>query len=146
MKTLPGAARSMLRYLRVCFKWLVLAVLVGCLTGPLGAAFGLALDWANETRGLHSWLLYLLPLGGLVIVFLYRHFDPNGGGSTNQVFAAVRERRVLTLRTAPLIFSRRLPPTCWAVPAAGKVPRCCWAARFPGSSAVCFGWTAMTAA
>lgn len=104
MKTLPGATRSMLRYLRVCFKWLVLAVLVGCLTGPLGAAFGLALDWANETRGLHSWLLYLLPLGGPVIVFLYRHFDPNGGGSTNQVFAAVRERRVLTLRTAPLIF------------------------------------------
>ena len=104
MKTLPGAARSILRYLRVCFKWLVLAVLVGCLTGPLGAAFGLALDWANETRGLHGWLLYLLPLGGPVIVFLYQHLDPNGGGSTNQVFAAVRERRVLTLRTAPLIF------------------------------------------
>ena len=29
---------------------------------------------------------------------------PRGAGSTNQVFAAVRERQVLTLRTAPLIF------------------------------------------
>ena len=104
MQTLQHALHSALRYLRVCAKWLLLAALVGCLTGPLGAAFGLALDWANTTRALQGWLLYLLPLGGLVIVFLYRHFDPEGGGSTNQVFAAVRERKVLTLRTAPLIF------------------------------------------
>ena len=95
--------RSALRYLRVCGKWLALAVLAGCLTGPLGAAFGLALNWANALRGEQGRLLFLLPLGGLAIVFLYRHFDP-GGGSTNQVFAAVRERRLLPLCAAPLIF------------------------------------------
>lgn len=104
MAILQQTLHSVARYLRVCFKWLVLAILVGCLTGPLGAAFGLALDWANTTRAAQGWLLYLLPVGGLVIVFLYRHFDPQGGGSTNQVFVAVRERKVLTLRTAPLIF------------------------------------------
>lgn len=104
MAKLQDVLRSTLRYLRVCAKWLVLAVLVGCLTGPLGAAFGLALNWANATRADQGWLLWLLPVGGLVIVFLYRHLDPEGGGSTNQVFAAVRERRVLSLRTAPLIF------------------------------------------
>lgn len=80
MEKLHNTLRSMLRYLQVCLKWLVLATLVGCLTGPLGAAFGLALDWANTTRGNQGWLLYLLPLGGLVIVFFYRHFDPQGGG------------------------------------------------------------------
>ena len=95
--------RSALRYMRVCGKWLALAVLAGCLTGPLGAAFGLALNWANALRGEQGRLLFLLPLGGLAIVFLYRHFDP-GGGSTNQVFAAVRERRLLPLCAAPLIF------------------------------------------
>lgn len=104
MEGIKNILRSCLRYLRVCVKWLVLAALVGCLTGPLGAAFGLALSWANATRAVHGWLLYLLPIGGLVIVYLYRRFDPEGGGSTNQVFAAVRERKVLTLRTAPLIF------------------------------------------
>lgn len=104
MQTLQTALRGTVRYLRVCVKWVVLAALVGCITGPLGAAFGLALNWANATRGVQGWLLWLLPVGGLVIVFLYRRFDPQGGGSTNQVFAAVRERQVLTLRTAPLIF------------------------------------------
>ena len=96
--------RSAAGYLAVCAKWLVLAALVGCLVGPLGAAFGLALNWANATRAVHPWLLYLLPAAGLVIVFLYNHFDPDGGGSTNQVFVAVREHKPLTLRTAPLIF------------------------------------------
>lgn len=104
MEKMQNALHSVLRYLRVCAKWLVLAVLVGCLTGPLGAAFGLALNWANATRAAQGWLLWLLPVGGLVIVFLYRHLDPQGGGSTNQVFSAVRERRVMNLRTAPLIF------------------------------------------
>lgn len=104
MEAVKNILRSCLRYLRVCTKWLILAAVVGCLTGPLGAAFGLALSWANATRAVQGWLLYLLPIGGLVIVYLYRRFDPEGGGSTNQVFAAVRERKVLTLRTAPLIF------------------------------------------
>ena len=84
--------------------WLVLAALVGCVVGPLGGAFGLALNWANATRGAHPWLLYLLPVAGLVIVFLYHRFDPDGGGSTNQIFVSVREHKPLTLRTAPLIF------------------------------------------
>ena len=61
--------------------------------GPLGAAFGLALNWANATRAAQPWLLYLLPAAGLVIVFLYEHLDPDGGGSTNQVFVSVREHK-----------------------------------------------------
>lgn len=92
------------RYLLECFKWSAFAVLAGCVTGLLGTAFGLALNWANEVRGIHGWLLYLLPAGGLIIEFLYRHFDSNGGGSTNQVFVAMREQKVLTLCSAPLIF------------------------------------------
>ena len=65
MKTVCNILHSTGRYLRVCAKWLVLAILVGCLTGPLGAAFGLALSWANATRAVQGWLLYLLPVGGL---------------------------------------------------------------------------------
>lgn len=92
-----------LRYLAVCGRWLVLAALAGCLAGPLGAAFGLALNWANALRARQGWLLFLLPLGGLVLVFLYRHANA-GSGSTDQVLAAVKARRLLPLRAAPLIF------------------------------------------
>ena len=61
--------RSAAGYLAVCAKWLVLAALVGCVVGPLGAAFGLALNWANATRAAQPWLLYLLPIAGLVSCF-----------------------------------------------------------------------------
>ena len=104
MERIKRYLRSAAGYQAVCAKWLVLAALVGCVVGPLGGAFGLALNWANATRGAHPWLLYLLPVAGLVIVFLYHRFDPDGGGSTNQIFVSVREHKPLTLRTAPLIF------------------------------------------
>ena len=90
MERIKRHLRSAAGYQAVCAKWLVLAALVGCVVGPLGGAFGLALNWANATRGAHPWLLYLLPVAGLVIVFLYHRFDPDGGGSTNQIFVSVR--------------------------------------------------------
>ena len=104
MKKILRYLRSSLGYLYVCFKWVILAALVGCVVGPFGAMFGLALNKATVLRTADPRLIYLLPLGGLVIVFLYQHFDPDGGGSTNQIFVAVREYKPLSLRTAPLIF------------------------------------------
>lgn len=61
--------RSAAGYLAVCTKWLVLAALVGCVVGPLGGAFGLALNWANATRGAHPWLLTCCPLPVLLSYF-----------------------------------------------------------------------------
>lgn len=104
MKKIRHYLRSSCNYLYACFKWALLAVLVGCVVGPVGGAFGLALNRVTAIRTADPRYIYLLPLAGLVIVFLYRHFDPEGGGSTNQIFVSVREHKPLTLRTAPLIF------------------------------------------
>ena len=50
MERIKRHLRSGAGYLAVCAKWLVLAALVGCVVGPLGGAFGLALNWANAAR------------------------------------------------------------------------------------------------
>ena len=86
MKKIRHYLRSSCNYLYACFKWALLAVLVGCVVGPVGGAFGLALNRVTAIRTADPRYIYLLPLAGLVIVFLYRHFDPEGGGSTNQIF------------------------------------------------------------
>lgn len=96
--------KSVRAYLQGAAKWLVLSVLVGVVVGPCGAAFGLALNWANATRTACPWLLWGLPAAGLIIVALYRFFGQEGGGSTNAVLVAVREKAPLPLRAAPLIF------------------------------------------
>ena len=86
-------------------RWLVIALVVGCVVGPAGAAFHHAVEWATETRLSHPWLLYCLPLAGLAIVGLYHHFDMESDGGTECVLESVREPRYLRLTMVPLIFA-----------------------------------------
>lgn len=89
---------------RAFLKWVLIALVVGVLMGVVGIAFHHTLVWAAETRGAHPWLLFFLPLSGLIIVFLYRITDMGRDKGTNFILAAVRIKWHLRLRTAPLIF------------------------------------------
>lgn len=55
-------------------KWFCLASVVGVLAGTGSAAFLAGLYWATKTREQTPWLLYLLPLGGLLIGWFYSRF------------------------------------------------------------------------
>ncbi len=94
--------------IRVCMrtfiKWLLIASFIGVLTGTVGAAFHYALDWATAFRGAHGWLLFLLPVAGVIIVASYHVTGMEDDRGTEFVLASVREGRVLRFRTAPLIF------------------------------------------
>ena len=84
-------------------KWSILAIVTGSIIGVLSSAFGHALSMANSLRKENPWLLFGLPIAGLVIVFLYQKFGKDDGG-TNQVFSAVRARDEVPASAAPLIF------------------------------------------
>ena len=99
---------NLVSYLKGFIKWAVLAVLVGAILGPIGGIFGIALNKITAVRESHSWLLYTLPALGAVIAALYHGGRQVGGGSTNAVFTAVRDGRLMPLRTAPLIFAATL--------------------------------------
>ena len=84
-------------------KWTALAVLCGVVIGPIGSLFALALETVTNLRTAHPWLIWLLPLAGLPVVLAYRKANlPDG--STNAVFIALRNGRLMPLVTAPLIF------------------------------------------
>lgn len=87
-----------------CLRWSALAVAVGVLVGLVGAAFSHVLAWAALTRQARPWLVYALPLGGVVIVGLYRLCRREDDLGANDVLLAVREGGSLPLVTAPLIF------------------------------------------
>lgn len=89
-------------------KWAVLAAAIGLVVGAAGTLFGFGLHEVTALRERYRWLLYLLPLGGVAIVGLYRGSRYPDGGSTNSVFLAVRENKPMPLRTAPLIFASTL--------------------------------------
>ena len=88
----------------VFVRWLVFAAIIGLVAGAVSTAFYYAFHWATETRTAHPWLLWLLPVGGIAIVLLYRVCGMEKDGGTNLVLTNVRENSSLPLRTAPLVF------------------------------------------
>lgn len=91
-------------YAKTFLKWLVLAVIVGVTGGVVGSLFHICVDYATEYRNENVWLIYLLPLGGLIITAIYRVFKNKGKLDTNRVLEAATEEEKVPLVMAPLIF------------------------------------------
>lgn len=85
-------------------KWLFCAVLTGVLCGSIGTAFHYAVDGATYLRMSYPWLLYLLPVAGLLIVFSYRMAGVERDPGTNLVIRSIRSSERVPLKMAPLIF------------------------------------------
>ena len=84
-------------------KWCILAIITGGIIGVASSAFGHALSMATSFRKEYPLILFGLPFAGVVIVFLYKKFGKDDGG-TNQVFSTVRARDEVPATAAPLIF------------------------------------------
>lgn len=84
-------------------KWLVLAVLTGLIVGFVSSLFARALRLVTNFRIHETWIFLLMPLFGLLIVFLYDAYGREDGG-TNQVLSTIRSKDDVPFRSAPLIF------------------------------------------
>ena len=87
-------------------KWLILAVVNGCIVGAASSLFSYVLKTVTNVREEHLWIFYLLPVSGLIIVFLYQKFGKDDGGP-NQVFMTIRSKD-----DVPLKSEKRLCPRC----------------------------------
>ena len=91
-------------YIKMLAKWLVVASVVGIVGGFVGSVFHLSIDYVTEFRVENSWLIYLLPIGGLVIALLYGFARKAGKIDTNRVIEAVKSDATVPFVMAPLIF------------------------------------------
>ena len=96
--------RSASRYILAFVRWGLLAALTGLVGGGVGTLFHKAVEYATGVRLAHSWILYLLPLGGFLIVGLYHLLGTPEGFGTNQILDAIRGESKVPLALAPLIF------------------------------------------
>ena len=103
-KTYMEKLRSAERYVVAFVRWGLLAALTGLVGGGVGTLFHKAVEYATAVRIAHSWILYLLPVGGLVIVGLYHLFKTPENFGTNQILDAIRSEKKVPLALAPLIF------------------------------------------
>ena len=89
-------------------KWLLFACVIGVVVGLVSISFYYAFDFVTDLRLAHPWLLFLLPLGGVAIILVYRISGMENDRGTNFVLLAVRENTALPLRTAPLVYMSTL--------------------------------------
>lgn len=85
-------------------KWLILATLVAVLAGSASALFLVSLDWATATREAHRWLIWLLPVAGFVVGWVYLKFGQSVEGGNNLLLDEIHDpKKTIPLRMAPLI-------------------------------------------
>jgi H+/Cl- antiporter ClcA len=88
----------------VSVKWVVFAILVGLVVGLCGTAFYYGMTLVTVLRAQNPWLIFLLPVGGFIIVGLYHLFHDEKDTGTNLVISAIHSGDELPFRMAPLIF------------------------------------------
>lgn len=91
-------------YVKTFLKWGFLGVLMGAVGGVLGGVFHHALHFVTHFRSGHMWVIYLLPLGGLLTVSLYRLFGMQGNRGTNEIIDATLDGHPVSPMVAPSIF------------------------------------------
>lgn len=85
-------------------KWGLISSIIGVLGGIVGGIFGHGIRLAAESFKTYSWLLFLLPVSGIMIIWLYRTFHQEENRGTNMVLEAVSSDKNLAPVTGPLIF------------------------------------------
>ncbi len=104
MESYKETGKAVLTYIKSFVKWVLLAVLVGMVGGAVGSVFHICIDIATELRTEHSWIIWLLPIGGLAIAGMYTACKKYGKIDTNRVLEAVRTEEKIPFLMAPLIF------------------------------------------
>ena len=100
IKKLQGSSQKYLVFL----KWVFISSVVGVIVGLSGTAFHYGIEHAIETREKYPWIIWLLPVAGVIIVFLYKISKMQNDLGTNLIFLSIRSNAKVTIKTAPLIF------------------------------------------
>jgi H+/Cl- antiporter ClcA len=96
--------RDPLDALRQLCLWTVWVVPVGLLAGSASALFLWLLDCVTELRWEHGWLLFLLPVGGFAVGWLYHQVGKSAEGGNNLILDQIHEPGGgVPTRMAPLV-------------------------------------------
>lgn len=86
-------------------KWTCISCCIGLLTGAVGVAFGYSVQWATFIWTHYNWTLYLMPVAGIGIIWMYQTFHEEKNRGTNAVLEAISSGQNITFTTGPLIFA-----------------------------------------
>lgn len=87
-------------------KWIVIVLIVGLAAGTLSAFFLTALNIVTRFRDQYVWMLYLLPVAGLVVGLLYHHRGKGVERGNNLIFDTVHNPNdIIPFKMVPLVLT-----------------------------------------
>ena len=100
------SCRSLLVSLIFLLRWTLIALPLAAIVGSLVALFLWLLEIATSYRTDHSWLLWLLPVAGVAIHFLYKFSGKNAERGNDLVLDEIHEPGGgVPVRMAPLVLA-----------------------------------------
>lgn len=91
-KDITQKAKHSAFYVSAFVKWTFFSLITGAAGGGIGAGFAHLISYVTRVRTENEWLIYLLPVGGVLIALIYHVLKVEHQG-TNQVFEAVRSEK-----------------------------------------------------
>lgn len=90
---------------KVFLRWLLFASISGVVVGLVISFFLKSLQWATSTREANPWILFLLPLGGALVSYLYSRYGKDSAKGNNLIIERINEGEGhIPFRMAPLVF------------------------------------------
>jgi H+/Cl- antiporter ClcA len=90
--------------LKNALRWTVIIIPIAAIIGSAVALFLWLLGWAIHFRFAHNWLLYLLPLAGISIYFIYKLFGRSAEKGNNLIIDEIHNPGGgVPKRMAPLV-------------------------------------------
>lgn len=86
------------------FKWVGMLTVLAILIGSMVAFFLWSLNQVTALQWQYDWLLYLLPLSGILIYYLYQYWGKGSEAGNNIIIDAIHEQETkVPARMAPMV-------------------------------------------
>lgn len=91
------------------FKWILICILTGTLSGSASAFFLVSLEWVTQFRIHHDWIIWLLPIGGFLVGLSYYYWGESVVKGNNLLLEEYENpKKVIPFKMVPLVLSGTL--------------------------------------
>ena len=101
--------RKFKEILLTTFKWILICILTGILSGSASAFFLVSLEWVTQFRIHHDWIIWLLPIAGFFVGLSYYYWGESVVKGNNLLLEEYENpKKVIPFKMAPLVLSGTL--------------------------------------
>lgn len=92
-------------FITTLFKWVLWSSIIGAAVGSTTAFFKITVQFLTDTREANPSFLYFLPVGGIIIGYLYKYFGKESDKGNNVVLEYIHHGQgTVPIRMGPLVF------------------------------------------